>query len=246
MEAHLRQPLGNAIVCPLDFCKKSGLIPLAFEDMKRKDDNGEKPLYRHKQWMRKERRKEKEDKKKNWYKNGGYESVIFVPCTQDSKLMKRLQENENKSDLKIKLIEKAGTTLGDILRTSDPRKKQRCDRQDCPVCTNGGKGNCRTLDINYTMTCKCNGVYTGTTTRSAYVRGKEHMRDMASKKDESDMWRHCRDKHNGEIKQFQMDVVDTFKKDPMLRQVTESVRISRTDRQQLINRKEEYNSTRQR
>ena len=218
----------------------------AFEEMKRKDRNGEKPLYRHKQWRRKERRKEKEMKKKNWYKNGGYESVIFVPCTQDSELMRRLQKDINKSDLKIKLVEKAGTTLGNLLRTSDPKKERKCNRPDCPVCTSGGKGDCRTLDVNYEMRCECDGKYTGTTTRSAYVRGKEQTNDLHSRNEDSDLWKHCREKHDGEIKQFRMDVVDTFKRDPMLRQITESVRISRTDERRLINAKEEYDSTRRR
>ena len=60
------------------------------------------------------------------------------------------------------------------------------------------------------------------------------------------MWRHCVEKHNGEVKEFRMDVLDTFKRDPMLRQVTEAVRISRTKKEELINRKEEYRSTQQR
>ena len=60
------------------------------------------------------------------------------------------------------------------------------------------------------------------------------------------MWRHCKEKHNGEIKKFRMDVIDTFKQDPMLRQVTESVRISHTDKTLLMNRKEEYVPTRKR
>ena len=55
------------------------------------------------------------------------------------------------------------------------------------------------------------------------------MNDLRTRKEDSDMWKHCEDKHNGEVKQFRMDVIDTFKKDPMLRQITESVRISRTD-----------------
>ena len=174
------------------------------------------------------------------------QSFLYHARTQESKLMKRLQEDIRKSELKIKLVEKTGVSLGDMLRTSDPKKERKCNRADCPVCVSGGKGNCRTLDINYTMTCECNGVYTGTTTRSAYIRGKEHMNDLVSKKEESDLWKHCRDEHGGEDKKFRMDVVDTFRKDPMLRQVTESVRISRTDSRKLINRKEEYSSTRRR
>ena len=117
-------------------------------------------------------------KKKNWYKNGVYESGIFVQCTQNFELMKRLQENINKSNLKIKLV------LGNILRTSDPRKGQKCNRQDCPVCTSGGKGDYR---INYAMTCECDGLYKRTTTRSAFVRGKEHMNNLRTRKEDSDM-----------------------------------------------------------
>ena len=221
----------------------------AFEKMKEGDEKGEQPLYRAKEWKKAERRKEKEIKKKEWYKKGGYETVIFVPCTEDSRLLKKLQEDISRSQLKIKLIEKAGMTLGSLLRTSDPRKDKKCNRNDCPVCTKEGKGNCRTAEINYAMSCEgceSKGVYKGTTTRGAYVRGKEHIAEMTSKREDSDMWRHCVEKHNGEVKEFRMDVLDTFKRDPMLRQVTEAVRISRTKKEELINRKEEYRSTQQR
>ena len=60
------------------------------------------------------------------------------------------------------------------------------------------------------------------------------------------MWRHCLEKHKGEVKVFRMDVLDTFKRNPMLRQVTEAVRICHTKKEELINRKEEYRSTQQR
>ena len=60
-------------------------------------------------------------------------TIILLP------LILTLQENINKTDLKIKLVEKAGTALANILKTSDLRKEQKCNRQDCPVCTRGGK-----------------------------------------------------------------------------------------------------------
>ena len=110
-----------------------------------------------------------------------------------------------------------------------------------------GRGNWKILTVNYNLTCEeCNSIYIGTTTRSAYIRGKEHEKDLNKKDENSDMWRHCEEKHGGEIMNFRMDVIDTFKEDPMLRQVTESVRISRTDKNILINRKEEYRPTRRR
>ena len=188
-------------------------------------------MYRPKGWREEERRKQKEQKKKNWYKRGGYESVIFVPSTPDSELLKKMREKVDDSGLKIKLIEKSGRTLGDVLRTSDPRKEKRCTRNDCPVCTTDGKGNCKAMNANYQLTCECGDRYVGTTTRSAYTRGKEHMRDLRSKNEDSDFWQHCKEKHNQTVKNFKMDVIETFKGDATLRQISEAVRIERTNKQ---------------
>ena len=60
----------------------------AYREIKRKDETGEKPMYRNKAWKRKERRKDKRDKKTQWYKKGGYDTVVFVPCTPNSELKK--------------------------------------------------------------------------------------------------------------------------------------------------------------
>ena len=76
------------------------------------------------------------------------------------------------------------------------------------------------------MTKECGDPYVGTTTRSGYVRGGEHQRDLDNKKEESDLWRHCQSKHNGEIKKFKMDIIETFPWDPLLRQVPEDTRIN--------------------
>ena len=89
------------------------------------------------------------------------------------------------------------------------------------------------------MTCECDDVYIGTTTRSAYIRGREHHSDMIGMNEDSDLWRHCVKKHEGQIQAFK---IETFKVDPLLRQVSEAVRISRTHKDKIINRKE-YTST---
>jgi len=111
--------------------------------------------------------------------------------------------------------------------------------------TTGGKGNCKALNVNYRMTCEeGNGYYTGTTTRSAYVRGNEHQTLLQDKKEKSDLWEHCKEKHGNQIKTFKMDVIETFRRDPLLRQVTEATRINRTDKKMSINKKEEFVRTR--
>merc|ERR1711954_310198 len=51
-----------------------------YDDMLKRDQEGETPLYREKNWNRLERLKEKEKKKKSWYKSGKNEAeaVFFV------------------------------------------------------------------------------------------------------------------------------------------------------------------------
>ena len=214
-----------------------------YRKMRENDEKGETPLYRSKMWKRKERREAKRKRKRNWHKTGGYKSVIFVPSTPDSTLLKRYRQKVEESGIPIKLIEKSGQTLDNILRTSDPRKESRCNREDCPVCTTGGKGNCKQLNVNYRMTCECDDEYTGTTTRSAYVRGSEQNDNLQKESDKSDLWDHCRKKHAGEKKSFRMDVIDSFRRDPLLRQVTEATRICRADKERSINKKEEIANT---
>ena len=51
------------------------------------------------------------------------------------------------------------------------------------------------------------------------------------------LWRHCREIHNNERKKFTMNKKETFGKDSMLRQISESVMISRIEKTRLINNK---------
>ena len=67
---------------------------------------------------------------------------------------------------------------------------------------------------------------------------------MEGKKQKSDLWQHCVQKHGGQIQTFKMDVIESFKKEPLLRQVSEATRISRADKKKLINKKEEISTSR--
>ena len=55
------------------------------------------------------------------------------------------------------------------------------------------------------------------------------------------MWRHCREKHGGDIVDFRMDVTGHYRNDAMLRQISEAVRIHRSDDNEMINNKTEWN-----
>ena len=65
-------------------------------------------------------------------------AVMFVPCTPGGALAKLLRENEEKmgkfAKNKIKIIERAGIKLQDVLTRSNPWKGQDCQRTNCLLC----------------------------------------------------------------------------------------------------------------
>ena len=221
----------------------------AYEKLRRAETDGERPLYRPKTWKTLEREKERKEKKNNWYKKGGYDSVMFVPATPGSVLMKKYRNEVEKSGLKIRIVEKAGMSLKQQLQRSDPFKPLRCGREDCFVCTSGGKGSCKSMEVNYLISCEdCEEMesernYKGETSRTSYVRGGEHLDDFEKKREKSVLWKHCRDKHNGQVegRKFRMDVLGVYKEDAMLRQIAEAVRIQESPTGTLMNDKTEWN-----
>ena len=101
--------------------------------------------------------------------------------------------------------------------------------------------NCRYCNGN----CDKKDIYRGETATNAYTRGDEHMRNL-NRHDErnSPLWRHCLEVHNGEMQEFTMKVTGTYRKDAMLRQISEAVKIENTDADRLMNTRSEWNMTR--
>ena len=102
--------------------------------------------------------------------------------------------------------------------------------------------------MTYTITCEeCEherdneSIYIGETSRTAYIRGTEHMEALRRKRESSVLWKHCRRHHDDEPCNFRMDVVGVHGNDAMLRQVGEGVMIHRTPSQQLMNDRSEWN-----
>ena len=159
------------------------------------------------------------------------------------------QREITKSGFRIKVVEKTGTTLKSQLQQSNPFRPQRCGREKCFVCSSGGTGNCNTESINYDINCKGNcdkkDIYRGETATNAYTRGDKHTRNL-NRRDErnSPLWRHCVEVHNGEMQDFTMKVTGTYRKDAMLRQISEAVKIENTDADRLMNTRSEWNMTR--
>ena len=157
--------------------------------------------------------------------------------------LKRQYEREIRSvGLKIKVVEQSGMTLKRELQRSDPFRDKTCGREQCMVCQNGGKGNCNAIGVTYELICgSCEHKYIGETSRTAYTRGKEHLRSLKRKEEGSVMWRHTGEEHGSDVPDFTMNVTGVFGDDAMLRQVTEAVLISRTQSSKLINNKNEWN-----
>lgn len=219
----------------------------AYETIKQRADAGLRPINRPKEWKQDERTKNKEMKKRSWYRVGGFDSVLFVPSTPGSTLKRMYRKVIKKSGIRIRVVERTGSTLKSKLQRSNPFRRTNCGRNDCMVCTTTGVGNCEKEEITYEFECQhegCNGVYKGESSYNAYKRGKEQMTILRSKSEKSGLWKHCLTKHAGVIQTFNMKVTGTFRNDAMMRQITEAVQIENTPTDSLINTRAEWNMTR--
>ena len=222
----------------------------AFQKISDDETQGIRPVNRAKTWHKVERTEQKERKKKGWYKQGGFDSVLFIPSTPNGKLKHMYQAEIRKSGLRIKVVERTGRTLKSQLQTSNPFKQQGgCGRPSCFICTTTKKGNCNRESITYKVECEgetcTKNKYRGESAGNGYNRGIKHMSDLSSRNaSNSPLWRHCLEEHNGELQSFQMSVTGTYKNDAMLRQISEAVQIENTATGTLMNDRAEWNMTR--
>ena len=90
--------------------------------------------------------------------------VIFVPATLNSQLQRRYQKEIKRQGFKIKVVEKASVAFKKLLQRSDTFQSRKCERGDCPVCREGGKGPCDRQSVTYDIKCaECNDIYIGET-----------------------------------------------------------------------------------
>ena len=235
----------------------------AFNKMVENDKNGIKPMYRNRNWNSEERQKSKSKKKFSWWNNEKskiqYTSVLFVTPTPGGVLAKELRKREeelNKNDKeRIKIEEKGGLKMKDILCSKNPFQKTKCLQKTCPLCTESEfveitteevKIPCNTNNIGYRwlcLTCKERNVvkvYEGETGRSARTRGAEHLKELEKKKEKSVLFKHKMTDHKQENVKFQMEITNKFK-DALTRQANEAVRIYSRPALESLNSKSEFN-----
>ena len=79
-----------------------------------------------------------QEKNKNKEHESKIKSVMFVPFTPGSELAKLLRENEEKlvelTGCKVKIVERTGTKIQELLTRSNPWKGHDCGRQNCLLC----------------------------------------------------------------------------------------------------------------
>ena len=115
--------------------------PRKWEEQKKQDKIGIRPLYRKKQWNRETRKQEKEMKKKQWFRQDNARFTIFCPYTPNSRLFKmwKTKAEEIKKDSKgrvnAKIIERGGTSLKSQLCKLAPVEQERCNDLSCKVCS---------------------------------------------------------------------------------------------------------------
>ena len=229
----------------------------AFEQMVEDDIKGIKPLYRGRDWNVKERKKAKQDKKLNWYKKTGnqpeFKTVLFVPVTKGGTLAKEMKQREEEinkfSKERIKIIEDGGIKLKNMLVNKNPFKVEKCEQIKCALCKeNSTKSNipCNSNNVGYRFqcdTCQDRGqtkIYEGETSRSARIRGAEHLRDLKNENPRSPLFKHKQSDHINEEMNFRMKITKRFK-DPLSRQANEAVRISNRGTEETLNSKNEFN-----
>ena len=77
-------------------------------------------------------------------------------------------------------------------------------------------------------------IYYVKSSRNAYLHGEEHLDEYSRKNKGSVMWRHCRFSH----KDFTMPVTGMYRRNAMLREVSEAVARGNASMGTIINTKE--------
>ena len=187
-------------------------------------------------------------------------TVMFVSQTPNGELAKNLQKAENEiakfTGERVRICERGGKTIRQILHKSNPWSGGPCGRKNCLPCITGdGKQDCFTKNCVYDIIClQCSGddkenkggkhsVYTGETARCQHLRGAEHLSGLLNKQPNNALYKHVTDVHQGELVDFKMKVVRRHQS-ALFRQVHEAVRlhrISQVPEVQILNSKGEYN-----
>ena len=107
----------------------------AYDNIKELENQGRRPMCRESGYERARRRREKERMKEGWFKKNNYEAVLFVPSTPGSQLASQYRQTVSKHKVRIRVVERAGKKMKNILQRNDPLSDKACKDNTCFLCT---------------------------------------------------------------------------------------------------------------
>ena len=180
-------------------------------------------------------------------------AVLFERRMPGGKLVNLLRKEEEMLwpmvGHRLKVVERCGLKLKNLIWKAEPLGGLECEDQDCPICREeGDRKICKAANVIYTNTCKaCKeaGVdtkYVGETSRTTVERAKEHHRDVSDKKRTSHMRDHNAEEHPGQDVKFRFDLIKRCGS-ALERQVGETINVKLMKQKgiNVINSKVEYN-----
>ena len=160
-----------------------------------------------------------------------------MPATPGSVLansIRKLEEaNHQGRTMRVKIVEKTGSTLMSSLTNKTPWGTNNCGEEDSLLCISNPSSNisCRTPGMGYIISCTiCSGndivaKYQGETGKCLYVRGSRHLYEFYDGLKTNLLVIHNETHHNGsKVPNFMMRATRPFMKS-MDRQIDESIRI---------------------
>ena len=161
LQDRINKKLTEAVAWYREELRKEEREEIENDDMKR-----EKGSWASWRKYKRKKKKPKVEKKGGKVDNGEekieYKTVIFIQHTYESSLAKRIREKLEKleeagGNIKIKIVERAGDKIVDLLHRSNPWDNIDCMRNDCLLCSTAGekgrKGVCRRRNIVYETFC---------------------------------------------------------------------------------------------
>ena len=219
-----------------------------YREQVRKDEAGERSLYRRRTQDREQKEEAKRKKRNFWKKKkdkgggsdrkeeeGKIKMPIFVPYTENEELLRRFKKRAKESGIDVVFIERTGYSIQNQLEKADPFEEDGCERDDCFPCEEEGSGTrCERRGAGYDIICgtcvEPVARYSGQTGRNSYIRGREHLRGYANKKEGNVLMEHDKEYHGGEGKtKFTMKIRRIYGRDNTRRMVNEAAEIEGND-----------------
>ena len=179
------------------------------------------------------------------------ESILFCPFTPFSALRKRLQEEEDRMNgsrpvCRVKVVERAGPKMSELLNNKIPWKSEHCGRPSCPPCKTK-TGKCKTPNVTYKLKCEeCSKVgktalYIGESARTFWDRASDHQKALVNKDSSYGIVRHWQEWHP-ELEgppEFSYHLLGTHKS-ALERQIKEALAVEMTVCDVIMNGKGEW------